>query len=97
MRRRRETSSARLGGPERVCVSWRWLAIHPAIRLFLAPFRVRKAGFLQDDSSTAIDATPADQRTVRWVIPAYNEEASIADLIDRIAEVCDAERAGAGS
>ena len=26
-------------------------------------------------------------RTVRWVIPAYNEEASVADLIDRMAHV----------
>lgn len=28
-------------------------------------------------------------RTVRWVIPAYNESASIVDLIDRIAEVSE--------
>jgi len=34
----------------------------------------------------SFDARPQD-RTVRWVVPAYNEEASIADLIDRMAEV----------
>jgi len=31
-----------------------------------------------------------DTRTVHWVAPAYNEEASIEDLIDRMAEVSSA-------
>jgi dolichol-phosphate mannosyltransferase len=35
------------------------------------------------------EATPA--RTVRWAIPAYNEAASISDLLDRMAEVSEAE------
>jgi dolichol-phosphate mannosyltransferase len=30
-------------------------------------------------------------RTVRWALPAYNESASISDLLDRIAEVSEAE------
>jgi len=32
-------------------------------------------------------AAGSGDRVVRWVVPAYNEEASIADLIDRMAEV----------
>jgi len=39
-----------------------------------------------DLPGSAIDSSPAG-RVVRWVVPAYNEEASIVDLIDRIAEV----------
>lgn len=35
------------------------------------------------------DRSPAS-RTVHWVLPAYNESASIADLIDRIAQVSSA-------
>jgi dolichol-phosphate mannosyltransferase len=37
-------------------------------------------------SGTGSGGTAAE-RVVRWVVPAYNEEASIADLIDRMAAV----------
>jgi dolichol-phosphate mannosyltransferase len=43
-----------------------------------------------DDSTHTSSASAADSRSdrvVRWVAPAYNEAASIEDLIDRIAEV----------
>lgn len=39
------------------------------------------------DVSRTADAGQVSSRVVRWVVPAYNEEASIADLIDRMAEV----------
>lgn len=35
----------------------------------------------------SIDTSAARQRTVHWAIPAYNEAASIVDLIDEIARV----------
>ena len=39
------------------------------------------------ESGLSEEAVAAAARTIRWVAPAYNEEASIADLIDRMAEV----------
>jgi dolichol-phosphate mannosyltransferase len=46
------------------------------------------------DHATSSSASPSiasnSERTVLWVAPAYNEEASIEDLIDRIAEVSSA-------
>lgn len=39
---------------------------------------------------TAVDEACVPQRTIRFVVPAYDEAASISDLIDRIAEVAAA-------
>lgn len=36
---------------------------------------------------TAVDVACAQQRTIRFVVPAYDEAASIGDLIDRISQV----------
>ncbi len=41
-------------------------------------------------ASASPSPIPSADRTVLWVAPAYNEEASIEDLIDRIAEVSSA-------
>ena len=44
---------------------------------------------MEPDSNHTRGPEPPEEsaRVVRWVAPAYNEEASIADLIDRMAEV----------
>ncbi len=44
---------------------------------------------MSSETTTAGDTleAPSGERVIRWVTPAYNEEASIADLIDRMAEV----------
>ena len=42
---------------------------------------------MADDPQVVTAGSRPTDRTVRWVAPAYNEEASIADLIDRMAEV----------
>jgi len=43
-------------------------------------------------STPAAEVSAPVARTIRWVVPAYNEEASIEDLIDRIAEVSEAQQ-----